>query len=134
MLLTDTNVLQRISRGKAMRHVETLRDRGVRLATTDRNALELRNNLTVVLGLSDAEADRELDRVLAPFEILVAEEYEFARAQADARLREGGKSDWPALAAAIAHDGAIWSGDVDYFGVGVPVWSTANIRFVEREE
>lgn len=134
MLLTDTNILQRVSRGRAMRHVAALRERGVRLATTDRNILELRRNLIEALGLSEAEADRELERVLAPFEIVIAEEYDAMRPDADARLREGGKSDWPALAAAMALGGAIWSGDVDYFGVGVPVWTTENIRFVEREQ
>lgn len=116
-----------------MRHVEALRRRGVRLATTDRNALELRRVLTRDLGLSNDEADREVERVIAPFELVIAEDYEFARADADARLREGGKSDWPALAAAIVLDAEIWSGDVDYFGVGVPVWTTANLRFVERD-
>jgi hypothetical protein len=131
--VTDTNVLQRVSRGKAMRHVETLRGRGVRLTTTDRNALELRRNLVADLGLDEAAADVEMMRVLAPFELIIAEEYEFMRPDADARLREGGKSDWPALAAALALDADIWSGDVDYFGVGVPVWTTANLRFVEQD-
>ena len=133
MLLTETNILQRVSRGQAMKHVKALRRRGVRLATTDRNILELRHVLVRDLGLSEAEADDEVDRVIAPFELVMAEDYEFARADADARLREGGKSDWPALAAAIVLEADIWSGDVDYFGVGVPVWSTANLRFVERD-
>ena len=133
MLLTDTNILQRVSRGKAMKHVEALRRRGVRLATTDRNVLELRRVLIRDLGMNDGEADEEVDRVIAPFELVMAEDYEFARADADARLREGGKSAWPALAAAIVLDAEIWSGDVDYFGVGVPVWTTANLRFVERD-
>jgi predicted nucleic acid-binding protein len=64
-------------------------------------------------------------------ELIPAEEYEHLRHDADARLREGGKSDWPALAAALALEAEIWSEDVDFFGVGVPVWSTNNVQFVE---
>lgn len=134
MLLTDTNILQRVSRGRAMLHVEALRRRGVRLVTTDRNALELRRNLIDQLGLTEAEATVEIERVLAPFELILADDYDYMRADADARLRDGGKSDWPSLAAALAFDGQIWSEDVDFFGVGVPVWTTDNIRFVETDE
>ena len=134
MLVTDTNILQRVSRGRAMRHVAALARRGARLATTDRNALELRRNLVSVLGLTEAEATVELERVLAPFELIPTDAYDYRRADADARLREGGKADWPALAAALAFEGDIWSEDVDFFGVGVPVWSTNNVHLIEPEQ
>ena len=45
------------------------------------------------------------------------------------RLTPRGQPDWPVLAAAIAFDDEIWSNDRDFFGVGVPVWSTPNIQF-----
>lgn len=134
MLVTDTNILQRVSRGRAMRHVAALARRGVRLATTDRNALELRHNLVADLGLSVAEATIEVERVLAPFELIPTDAYDYRRADADARLREGGKSDWPALAAALAFDGDIWSEDVDFFGVGVAIWTTNNVHLSEPEQ
>jgi hypothetical protein len=133
VLLTDTNILQRVSQGRAMRHVDALRRRGVRLATTDRNAFELHRNLVAILGFTDADATAELDRVLEPFELIGSAEYAGRQDEADARLRPGGKSDWPTLAAALALDGQIWSEDVDFFGVGVPVWTTANLSFVEQE-
>jgi hypothetical protein len=133
MLVTDTNILLRCSQGLAMAQVAALRKRGVRLATTDRNAAELLGVLVRILGVEEEEAAAEVVRVLAPFEILFGAEYEPDRSAASARLREGGESDWPALAAAMALEGEIWSEDVDYFGVGIPVWSTANLRFVEAE-
>ena len=128
MLLTDTNILHRISRGRAMERVKRMRKIGIRLATTDRNAFELHRNLVRDLHFSDQDAREEADRVLAPFEIVAAQDYEHLRGVADSRLREGGKSDWPALAAAMAFDAEIWSDDVDFFGVGVPVWSTQNVH------
>ena len=131
MLITDTNILQRCSLGRAMIRVRALVARGVDLATTDRNIDELARNLASLEGIDETLAWQECQRVVAPFRIVLAEEYEHRRADADARLREGGKSDWPALAAALALDAELWSDDVDFFGVGVPVWTTPNVRFVE---
>jgi predicted nucleic acid-binding protein len=135
VLLTDTNILQRCSQGKAMARVIALRERGVKLATTDRNVEELHRNLIGALGYSEAEADAEVVRVLAPFDIVYSPDFEDLRPVADARLREGGKSDWPLLAAALAMEEQIWSDDTDFFGVGVPVWTSHNTQyFVENTE
>lgn len=133
MLLTDTNILQRICLGRAMKHVERLRTRGIRLATTAHNALELRNNVAK-RGLTPAVLHVQVEETLAPFDLLAPDEYQHLARAADARLREGGKSDWPLLAAAMAVDGQIWSEDKDFFGTGVPVWTTANLRFVEQDD
>lgn len=132
MLLTDTNVLQRICLGSAIRHVNMLRARGVKLATTGHNAAELHRNLAK-LGLSVEAVAIEADRTLEPFELIMPQEYLHWRNAADARLGEGGKPDWPLLAAALAIDAEIWSEDRDFFGTGVPVWSTPNLRFVQQD-
>ncbi|MBB4153671.1 putative nucleic acid-binding protein [Sphingomonas jinjuensis] len=115
-----------------MRHVVALRERGVPLATTDRNAFELHRNLVGQLGLDEDEAMEEVDRVLAPFMLIGADEYDYLRDAARARLRQGGKSDWPALAAALAFGGQIWTEDVDFFGVGVAVWTTDNLPYLKH--
>ena len=112
-----------------MQRVEYLRERGVRLVTTDRNAYELERVLVAKLGFDAASARQEVDRVIAPFEVVFSQDYDHLRNDADLRLREGGKSDWPALAAAMAYDAEIWSDDVDFFGVGVPVWTTRNVKY-----
>ncbi len=116
-----------------MPRVHQIRDRGVKLATTENNAEELYNTLISKFGYSAESADVEVSRVLEPIELIGADEYKHLRAAADERLRDGGKSDWPALAAALALEGEIWSEDVDFFGVGVPIWSTANVHLVKGE-
>ena len=132
MLLTDTNILRRVCLGRVMQHVERLRQRQVRLATTSHNAFELRKKL-LQAGLTRDTADQRVTWALAPFMVMLADEYESLRQAAEARLRQGGTSDWPLLAAALVTDGDIWSEDKDFFGTGVPVWSTANLRFVEQD-
>ena len=107
-----------------------LHDRGVDLATTEDNASELHRKLVAKFGFGGEEAAAEVTRILAPVAMLAADEYDHYRPAADARLGKGGKPDWPLLAAAIAVDGQIWSDDVDHFGVGVPVWSSANVHLV----
>lgn len=52
---------------------------------------------------------------------------------ADRRLRVGGKSDWPLLAAALAFECPVWSDDIDFFGTGVAVWSTANVMMIKAD-
>jgi predicted nucleic acid-binding protein len=131
LLLIDTNILVRCSLGRALTRVTELRDRGVKVATTENNVDELYNKLTNKFRFSAEHAEAELRRVLEPMEVVGVDEYEHLRGAADARLRDGGKSDWPALAAALALEGEIWSEDVDFFGIGVPVWSTANVHLVD---
>jgi predicted nucleic acid-binding protein len=133
LLLIDTNILVRCSVGRALTRVIALRDRGIDLATTETNADELFSKLTDKFGYSQEIAAAKVQRVLEPMSIIGAEEYEHMRSAAAERLRDGGKSDWPALAAAMALEGEIWSEDVDYFGVGIPVWSTANVHLIKGE-
>jgi predicted nucleic acid-binding protein len=133
-LFVDTNILVRCSRGKAASHVTTAIANGVTVSTTSRNADEFVGVLQGVFGFAEREAVVEVARILQPFEIVEQDDLLDYRPIADIRLHEGGKSDWPSLAAAIAMDCGIWSDDRDYFGVGVPVWSTANIRFARGAE
>lgn len=77
--------------------------------------------------MAESEALIAGTRILRPFEVIDLQVYGDWRGIAASRLREGGQSDWPSLAAAIALDCAIWSEDVDYFGTGVAVWSSRNV-------
>lgn len=35
--------------------------------------------------------------------------------------------DWPVVAAALALNCPIWTEDQDFFGVGVPTWTSARV-------
>ena len=37
-------------------------------------------------------------------------------------------SDWPTVALALALDAGIWTADRDFFGCGVPVWTTEPLQ------
>lgn len=94
---------------------------------TTHNIDEMLHVLTREAVLAEADMLVATASVLRPFEVIEADVYLDLRETADRRLREGGKSDWPVLAAAMAIGCAIWSEDTDFFGTGVAVWSSANV-------
>ena len=126
-LITDTNILIRCSQGKASVRVRALRAAGVHLVTTERNAEEMVGVLQGVFGFTEKDALIQTGRILAPFEVIEIGAYAHMRTEASRRLEPHCQGDWPALAAAMALDAAIWSEDDDFFGVGTPVWSSRNV-------
>ena len=44
------------------------------------------------------------------------------------RLFRRDESDWPILATALALDCPIWTEDTDFFGCGVPTWTTDRVE------
>lgn len=133
MLVIDTNILLRCSRGRAIRRVSELAMRGVTVTTTDANVHEFWGVLTGKLGVDEATASEDLEHLISIIRPIGWEQYAHLRDAADRRLRHGGKKDWPALAAAMALDAQIWSDDADFFGVGVPVWSTPNVHLAPAD-
>jgi hypothetical protein len=101
--------------------------RGVALAVTERQILEAAEVLIDKIGLTEAEARRGLEAVAALVTPLGAEFCAAMETPARQRLHERAQADWPVLAAALAAAGGIWSHDRDFFGVGVPVWSSRNM-------
>ena len=112
-----------------MHIVGKLIERGTALTTTEHHVDEFYRVLTQKFSVPDPAAQSEVHDVLTSFSVLASADYADYRDAAERRLTDGGKSDWPALAAALSQQGSIWSDDRDFFGVGVPVWSTPNVHF-----
>lgn len=133
MLVIDTNILARCSVGNAMSRLLTLSARGVAVSTTDENKRELWGVLTGKLGVPEDLAAAETALLTMELRVISWDEYAHLEQHARRRLRQGGEKDWPALAAALALDAQIWSDDTDFFGVGVPVWSTPNVHLAPAD-
>jgi predicted nucleic acid-binding protein len=54
--------------------------------------------------------------------LVVSDVYTQVREEAEARIRD--PHDWSAVALALVMEAGIWADDQDFFGIGVPVWST----------
>lgn len=48
--------------------------------------------------------------------------------EARVRLRGRDEEDWPVLASALALACPIWTEDMDFFGTGVPIWTTNRVE------
>ena len=54
--------------------------------------------------------------------------YSNFEAEARQRLRKRDEEDWPVLALALSLSCPIWTEDKDFFGTGVPVWTSDRIE------
>jgi predicted nucleic acid-binding protein len=65
----------------------------------------------------------------------VAEDtYTAYRATAMARIAARDEDDWPILATALALDCPVWTEDQDFFGTGVPTWTSDRIELFLAED
>ena len=133
MIVLDANVLVSAVLGRRTAlQLESVVDAGIYIATPAPQSREALRVLIEKLGYPREVAEALLGKVSQPVRTLEPSTYQRAEAAARARLHARAQPDWPVLAAALAHDGAIWSNDRDFFGVGVPVWSTRNVTFAAQ--
>lgn len=72
----------------------------------------------------------------------IAEEYitrmpleAYALYESEARLRiPDDPDDWPTVALALAANASIWTEDKDFFGCGIAVWRTPQMRAIPETE
>jgi predicted nucleic acid-binding protein len=80
--------------------------------------------------LSDGEVQRWLriiaDMIDARIQPIPQAVYLDWEAEARERIPRD-PNDWPTVALALALDAAIWTADADFFGCGLPVWTTDSL-------
>lgn len=94
---------------------------------------ELGRRLTLMVQQGRLEPVRR-ERVLAEtlaalsnnFTIVTEAEYGQHEAEARDRIPQD-PNDWPTIALALALGTSIWTADQDFFGCGVPVWTTQTL-------
>lgn len=69
-----------------------------------------------------------LERIEAIAEIIPAELYEQYAPQARARIQQRDIDDWPVVATALLFNCPIWTEDQDFFGTGIPTWTSDRIH------
>jgi predicted nucleic acid-binding protein len=68
-----------------------------------------------------------LDRLEAVVQSIDTELYEDMQQQALQRIAVRDADDWPVLACAMTLSCPIWTEDADFFGTGVPTWTSDRI-------
>jgi predicted nucleic acid-binding protein len=92
---------------------------------------EAREHLPAILEkrkIPVAPAMSALELVALLVQIVEIETYSAFEAVARERINQRDEDDWPVLAAALALGCAIWTEDTDFFGCGVPTWTTDRVE------
>ena len=130
MIVLDANILVAAAIGRQVpRVLAEAYARGVTLAVAEEQIIEAASVLIEKIGLAEPEAREALERITALVNPLAPEFFAAMETPARQRLHQRAQSDWPVLAAALASGGGIWTNDRDFFGIGVPVWSSRNMVY-----
>jgi predicted nucleic acid-binding protein len=70
----------------------------------------------------------KLDTLRHIIRIIPTEVFAHLEVAARERLRGRDEDDWPYLALAILFDCPLWTEDRDFFGCGVPLWTTNRVE------
>ncbi len=138
MVVLDANILIRAVLGRrVLELLEEYSSRGVRFFAPDVAHADCKRHLSILLkkkGKSDAGLAATLEYLEQLAKPVDSESYCAFEDEARRRLRGRDEDDWPVLAAALALSCAIWTEDMDFFGTGVPVWTTNRIEiFLEAQ-
>ncbi|MGL5826752.1 MAG: PIN domain-containing protein [Nocardioides sp.] len=133
-LVLDANILMRAVLGRRVRRIiETHVDRAAFFAP-DVAIADARRHLPDVVskrGGDDTAVAAAVDllgAVALNVDEVGAEAYEAHRRAALARIEKRDPDDWPILATAMALDCPVWTEDQDFFGAGVPTWTTDRVE------
>lgn len=79
-----------------------------------------------------AAALEVLETVARNVDQVDSELYQPHREAALARIEQRDPDDWPILATAMALDCPVWTEDKDFFGTGVPTWTSDRVELYLR--
>lgn len=138
MIVLDANILIRAVLGRRVRQlVEIYSARGVRFfapAVAFQDAEKYLPPLLEKRGKPSSDLPAALDYLRRIIEPVEHELYAAFEKEARARLNRRDENDWPVLAAALPLACAIWTEDTDFFGTGIPVWTTNRIEIFLEEQ
>lgn len=130
-LVLDANILLRAVVGQRVRYLlekyedlATFFTPDVCLRDAQRYLGELctRKHLEIDVAISVVEQIAEI------VEVVDASLYDDYKVTAQARMQLRDPDDWPVAAVALLLDFPIWTEDQDFFGCGIPVWTTDRIE------
>lgn len=138
MIVLDANILIRAVLGRRVSEIlSKYSTEGIRFFAPDAAFADAEKYLPEVLkkrGKIDSDLRGVLDLISQFVEQVDSELYLPFEVEARLRLRARDESDWPVLASALALSCPIWTEDADFFGIGVPVWTTSRIEiFLDSE-
>ena len=131
-IVLDANILVRAVLGKRVRDLIFTNAAAVKFFAPDVAYADARKYLPGLLekrGLSSSVAVDVLDALEHIVQPLDLELYAGMQEQALQRIAVRDADDWPVLACAMVIGCPVWTEDADFFGTGVPIWTTDRIAY-----
>lgn len=132
-LTVDANVIVAAVAGRSRSLLDAAISASSGVVIPVAQAREVRKVLVDKIGMSAELVENVLSELFAEIAVVADTVVQRDEGRARSRLQKRGQPDWPVLAAALSLDTVIWSNDRDFFGVGVPVWSTRTMPFAIEE-
>jgi predicted nucleic acid-binding protein len=129
-IVLDANILIRAVLGKRVRELILEHVTTVKFFAPDVAYADARKYLPALLkkrGVDDSAAMLVLDRLEGVVQSIDAELYEGLQQQALQRIAARDADDWPVLACAMTLGCPVWTEDADFFGTGVPTWTSDRV-------
>jgi predicted nucleic acid-binding protein len=135
-LVVDANILVRAVLGKRVRGVIEAYAGQVSFFVPEAAYFEAEEHLTALVikrGGDPGKALAFLRSLARVVELIGSEVYGEFEAEARQRLGQRDPEDWPILASALAIGCPIWTEDTDFFGCGVPTWTSSRVEMFLRD-
>jgi predicted nucleic acid-binding protein len=129
-IVLDANILVRAVLGKRVRELILQNAATVKFFAPDAAYADARKYLPSLLEKRRVDADaamRVLDRLESIVQRIDEEFYQGMRHEALQRIAIRDVDDWPVLACAMTLNCPVWTEDADFFGTGVPTWTSDRI-------
>lgn len=129
-IVLDANILIRAVLGKRVRELILAHADSVKFFAPDVAYADARKYLPALLekrGVQSGPAMAVLDSLESVVQPIDFELYEGMQQQALQRIAARDADDWPVLAAAMTIGCPVWTEDTDFFGTGVPTWTSDRI-------
>ena len=130
-LVIDANILIRAVFGERVRTLIAGASDNVAFYVAEANLEEARHYLAQLAprrGIPVSLWQATLVTVMTAVQLVGQEELLLVEPEARARIAQRDEQDWPGLAAAMLMNCPIWTEDQDFFGSGVPTWTTATVE------
>jgi len=130
-LVLDANIIIRAVLGKKVREHLSEFSEIVDFFTPDTCVEEVQKHLPTIFkkrGISSELPLQVFSHIQNLLQIIDSGLYQEREHEAKKRMKSRDLDDWPVVATALLFNCPIWTEDKDFFGVGIPIWTTDRIH------
>ena len=135
-LVLDANILVRAILGNRVRQIIETYTGTVSFFVPEVAYQDADEHVAILVAKRGGDPEKALaflSALAGIVELIGSDVYGDYEAQARERLAKRDPEDWPILASALALGCPIWTEDTDFFGCGVPTWTSDRVQMFLRE-